>query len=175
MTTPTSALGMSHIQTEFGGSNPIALSEYYGVNANVAASGTIRMASFLGISAGPPVQVLAKFPTKAGLTSPQNAWCVFASTGGYTQVPTSDYTWLLSGAASSYQIRYIRTAGSETSLSGGLANNTWYALSTTRTMYLSVTLTGQVKDLTANVQISYVSNSTIISYASVTWQAERLK
>ena len=51
MTTPTSQLGMSHIQTEFGGSNPIALSEYYGVNANVPGSGTIRMAQFLGISA----------------------------------------------------------------------------------------------------------------------------
>lgn len=58
MTTPTSVLGMSDIQTEFGGSNPIALSEYYGVNANVAVSGTITMASFLGISAwtGDPTQ-----------------------------------------------------------------------------------------------------------------------
>jgi hypothetical protein len=53
MTTPTSVLGMSNIQTEFGGSNPIALSEYYGVNANVAVSGVITMASFLGISSFP--------------------------------------------------------------------------------------------------------------------------
>jgi hypothetical protein len=41
---------MSHIQTEFGGVNPISLSEYYG-KGSAPASGTIAMSQFRGVSA----------------------------------------------------------------------------------------------------------------------------
>jgi len=64
MTTPTTNLTMSSIQTEFGGSNPISLSEYYQGGGNVPSgqstsatdgtaiptSGTIRMGEFRGIT-----------------------------------------------------------------------------------------------------------------------------
>jgi hypothetical protein len=50
MTTPTTNLGMSHIQTEFGGANPIYLSEYYG-KGGAPASGTIAMSTFRGKTA----------------------------------------------------------------------------------------------------------------------------
>lgn len=53
-----SPLSLSEIQTEFGGSNPISLSEYYrggglvpngpSQNANIAASGAISMGGFYG-------------------------------------------------------------------------------------------------------------------------------
>lgn len=52
MALPSSgALALSDIQTEFGGSNPIGLSEYYGVATGVPASGTIAISDFYGTSA----------------------------------------------------------------------------------------------------------------------------
>ena len=53
MALPSSgALSLSDIQTEFGGVNPIAISEYYGVATGVPASGTIAISDFYGTSAG---------------------------------------------------------------------------------------------------------------------------
>lgn len=67
MALPTSGpLSLANIQTEFGGANPISLSEYYaggslvpagttGTNGAVPSSGTISIANFYGTSALPPV------------------------------------------------------------------------------------------------------------------------
>lgn len=58
MALPSSgALSLSDIQTEFGGSNPISLSEYYGVDTGVPASGTIAISDFYGTSASSAVTV----------------------------------------------------------------------------------------------------------------------
>jgi hypothetical protein len=48
------AISLANVQTEFGGSNPIGINEYYGVAAGVPASGTISLANFYGKSAGAP-------------------------------------------------------------------------------------------------------------------------
>ena len=66
MTTPSngSSISWSQIQTEFGGANPISLSEYYagaglvpagtaGQNGAIASSGTISAFMFFGASAIP--------------------------------------------------------------------------------------------------------------------------
>lgn len=45
------AISLNDIQTEFGGSNPISLSEYYGAAAGIPASGTISIGDFYGASA----------------------------------------------------------------------------------------------------------------------------
>ena len=45
------AISLANIQTEFGGSNPIGINEYYGVAAGVPASGTISLNDFYGKSA----------------------------------------------------------------------------------------------------------------------------
>jgi len=66
MTTPTTNLGMSHIQSEFGGANPAALSEYYRGGGTgyvpstqatsvtdgtaISTSGLIRMGMFRGLT-----------------------------------------------------------------------------------------------------------------------------
>ena len=42
------AISLADIQTEFGGSNPIAITEYYGVADGVPASGQIGIAHFYG-------------------------------------------------------------------------------------------------------------------------------
>lgn len=44
------AISLANVQTEFGGTNPIAITEYYGVAAGVPASGTIALDDFYGTS-----------------------------------------------------------------------------------------------------------------------------
>jgi hypothetical protein len=39
---------LDDIQTEFGGSNPISLSEYYGVTSAIPSSGAISVSDFYG-------------------------------------------------------------------------------------------------------------------------------
>ena len=45
-------ISLANVQSEFGGSNPIGINEYYGVAAGVPASGTISLNNFYGKSAG---------------------------------------------------------------------------------------------------------------------------
>lgn len=51
MAVPTGTVTMQDIQDEHGGSHPISLSEYYGVDTGVPASGTISMDDLRGTSA----------------------------------------------------------------------------------------------------------------------------
>jgi hypothetical protein len=46
------AISLLDIQNEFGGSNPISLSEYYGAASGIPASGAISIGNFYGASAG---------------------------------------------------------------------------------------------------------------------------
>lgn len=48
------AISLSQIQTEFGGTNPISLNEYYSAASGIPASGTISMNQFYGASAVVP-------------------------------------------------------------------------------------------------------------------------
>jgi hypothetical protein len=54
-------ISLSDIQTEFGGSNPISISEYYAAAAGLPASGEISISDFYGLSfdTTPPVITLA--------------------------------------------------------------------------------------------------------------------
>jgi hypothetical protein len=176
MTTPTSALGLSHIQTEFGGSNPIGMSEYYGVNANVASSGEHRMARFLGISASTPsAQVLARDGYDFGIFS-ANSSTIHHTANGICVVNGSagNYSWLLGGANTDYEIRATRTNATglgSLAFSTGWANNTWIGLGTTRTVYNRVTSIG-IHTATASISIRWASNGTIIQTATHTYTVE---
>lgn len=44
------AISLGDIQSEFGGSNPISISEYYGADTGVPGSGTISLSDFYGTS-----------------------------------------------------------------------------------------------------------------------------
>lgn len=44
------AISLANVQTEFGGVNPISISEYYGKVAGIPASGTISLSHFYGKS-----------------------------------------------------------------------------------------------------------------------------
>jgi len=49
------AISLNDIQTEFGGTNPISISEYYGADTGVPASGTISISDFYGTSNAPTI------------------------------------------------------------------------------------------------------------------------
>ena len=147
----------------------------------------LGMAGFGVISTGEfaTVQVLTRSADVAQFAGP-NAFIVFKTTGvvdgrsveysaGNTFV---SYNWLSSGGTIAngndntlYDIRYVRTAGSNTSLDGGMSNNTWYNLNTDRTMYLLSQSDGVTYTLTATVAIKYNANSTIISSATCDWSS----
>jgi len=139
MTTPTSSLGMSHIQTEFGGSNPISLSEYYGVNANVPSSGVINMSQFLGISnyaASTPDWSLYAFAiSPQDISVEMRLW----SNGTYHGIEdgTINYagTWKTGGGTgANYEARFTKMTGSDPT---GDVTNTWISLSTNRSWVIS--------------------------------------
>jgi hypothetical protein len=44
------AISLGDIQTEFGGTNPISISEYYGADTGVPGSGTLSLSDFYGTS-----------------------------------------------------------------------------------------------------------------------------
>lgn len=64
------AISLYNIQTEFGGSNPIAISEYYAAASGIPSSGTITFNNFYGKSApssgGPPTPVPSSIPGRSG-------------------------------------------------------------------------------------------------------------
>jgi hypothetical protein len=45
-------ISLANVQTEFGGTNPIGINEYYGAATGVPSSGTISLNDFYGKSAG---------------------------------------------------------------------------------------------------------------------------
>lgn len=153
MTLPTSGpLTLADIQTEFGGSNPISLSEYYaggsyvpagtsGTNGAVPSSGTISVWNFYGTSAlsfspaggtsaGSPQTLLVEdfWPATAVqlITCSQSATWVWSSTG----TGTLSSTVASGGSATSIQFTltgqngFIRTR--VITLSGTAAGVTRY-------------------------------------------------
>ena len=55
--TSSGTICLSNVQAEFGGSNPICLSEYYGAASGVPSSGTICLSNFYGKSAAQTINV----------------------------------------------------------------------------------------------------------------------
>lgn len=111
MTLPTSGpLTLADIQTEFGGSNPISLSEYYAGGAYVPAgttgtygavpsSGVIGIRNFYGTSKILDTQTVTSGSTSTG-TDPYFNWYGYKGTGSPTFGSISDGTSnIYSGAA----------------------------------------------------------------------------
>jgi len=180
MTTPTVNLGLGAIQTEYGGSNPVALSEYYSACTNVAVSGTITMASFLGTTklAG-TTRLDAETLTAHGIHSAScnnNFWANGTSqqlvVGDITAIGAGNYTWLQGGAAGDYEIKATKTSGAATpTFSTGWANNTWIVMSTNRFLSLSRSIFGN-SIVQVSVSIRYTSNATVINTATTAMSAE---
>lgn len=72
------AISLNDIQTEFGGTNPISISEYYDAATGVPASGTISFSHFYGKSAIVPGQQWYVSPGTYTFTVPSNITFVSA-------------------------------------------------------------------------------------------------
>lgn len=86
------AISLQDIATEFGGSTPHSISEYYGVASGVPSSGTIDFADFYGTSAGIPQSGLLMEMDPANYSS-GSTWNDSAGTNNdMTKVGSPSYT-----------------------------------------------------------------------------------
>ena len=139
-------ISLEDIQTEFGGSNPISIEEYYrgGVNVpvitetiGIPASGTISLEDFYGTSATSAFTVnlgnhtlsaLDAFPGIRTLNTGQLQ--VTNVSGVFGNVASQWGTPITASIGSSYEVRVSSVSGGTLS---GPAANTWHAMSSTRT------------------------------------------
>ena len=159
MPVPTTSVGLSSIQTEYGGSNPISLSEYYRGGTNVPSgqtsaygtiptSGAINIGVFRGTNKAVAASVNIATTGESGTdtnydNASSNAGYVLYNNGSaetYNTSGTTTFTtpltgqWLVAGSASDFSVRATITSQSG---SGGAVSvvgtfNTWLSLSTTR-------------------------------------------
>lgn len=189
MTLQTSgAISLGQVQTEFGGSNPISMSEYYaggtrvpagtsGTNGAVPASGAVSMSKFYGTSSlvisgvnDTGVYGIGTYDASATFGFNANGATVeLTSTGGFTPV---SYNWITpTSAATDYQVRVTVTSGSLTSSSG---TGTWITLGGTAKQWsLSVSTSFyEVYEATElSVEIRKTSTGTVVDTAIVTLSA----
>lgn len=172
MTLPSSgALTHTAIQTEFGGTNPITMSEYYGRTANIAASGAIKMSMFYGQSA---LTVNAQtftaesydsagsagnYQAAASITFHANGKAVvYAGTINDPMTPQTSWNWLVAGSASAVDLKVTGYSGD--ALSTSLVLNQRYVLSTDRTLLITASASDPNFQTKSNsVSYSLVANS----------------
>lgn len=185
MTLPSSGpLTLANIQTEFGGSNPISLSEYYaggsyvpagttGTYGAVPSSGTISIRNFYGTSnvvISITDQTISDLDASAAyayyiLTS---GGLVQSSTQGGGTSPTTLETWCTpTSQASNYEALVTVTSGS---LSGGTSGS-WVALSSSRAWYVEEFSSGASNQCIFTVQIRRIGTSTTLDTATITLEA----
>jgi hypothetical protein len=111
MALPSSGpLSLADIQTEFGGSNPISLSEYYaggglvppgttGTYGAVPSSGEISIRNFYGTAATGPLSIII---------SPSSLYNIFSGTGTVTSDPA---TGIASGGSGGYSYAWTFVSG----------------------------------------------------------------
>lgn len=169
-------ISFNEIQTEFGGSNPISLSEYYGVDTGVPASGTISVSDFYGTSAAPSVTLGFDQADYAGSDSnPFSSTATFtmnrngdALTGGNLVSESGDYlTPNSTDAGDAFEVRLALTGGSASSLTGP-ALNTWWPLTQDRQWTLS---TGTSANFQGTVSVREIANTSNFDTATVTLTA----
>lgn len=155
------AIKFSEIQTEFGGANPIAVSEYYagganvpsstsGVNGAVPTSGTISISKFYGTS---DVAFSPDGGTTAGAPLALEDFGTF--TASETITCTQSATWTWSRSSGSFGTANVSSGSSATSItftlntSGFDYRQSEFTLTATSggiTRYYVITLTAEGND-----------------------------
>lgn len=163
-------VSLSDIQTEFGGSNPISISEYYSAAGGVPASGEISISDFYGTSAG-TVALSDLNVYNFSAFSSVTASVQYNSDGSVATSPSSSSTWFsptASGTGDDYEIYVSVSSGSTPS--GTL--NTWLALSSARQWSVTDTNDGPSSvTTTLSVQVRDVATETVQDTATVTLTA----
>ena len=164
MTTPTTNIGLGNIQTEFGGSSPISLSEYYcgGANVNISqvkspvdsefisTSGTIRIGMFRN---------LGKFPTGNIVAGGAYVWTLIN-----TNTTSGTNAALLA----------FNTDGSTTKYGAGSSGpNGWYSsypqsnLGGLYYIYAEPSYTNSVGEMSTSISIPGFNSSPFFSWLSM--------
>jgi hypothetical protein len=194
MTTPSTNLGLGAVQTEFGGSNPVAISEYYrggslvgsGTAAGtsgqqIATSGTIRLGDFRAVSA----ITLNDFDSSGGgadISSPYSTSCTITlntdgtitwsvnSNGNWGVEDTNWATPTTGGVGNSYWVRGTVTSGSPGMTSG--TSDTWLQLSSARAWTFSRSTIGTTSGVYTLEIASDSGGSNIITTNTLTISIE---
>ena len=116
------AISLNDIQTEFGGSNPIAITEYYGAAAGIPSSGTIDLADFYGASAG-PAYLDTQTVTVGVSVSQYVSWYGYSNSINLGSI--SDGTSNIYGGASILQIANLNGSSTFLTIEGSRANSGW--------------------------------------------------
>lgn len=179
----TGALALSAVQTEFGGSNPISLSEYYaggtyvaagtsGTNGAVPASGAISVSKFYGTTAV-SLALSDVFVTATRVASGTAvALYELRSTGDIfrtvntTSTDIGDWITPKSAASAGYEVYATLNSGS---LTGGTTGS-WLALSSNRSWNVNQSTTG-IKTAVIGLQIRKTGTTTVLASATITLEA----
>lgn len=178
MAIPSSgAISLTTVQTEFGGSNPISLSEYYAGGAYVPAgtsgtygavpsSGAISLRNFYGTTAVTIFLSNLSIIDFTGGGSDASAGYQLTSGGIENQIvgasTTQTATWCTpTGQAVNYEV-YATATGSP--LTVGTVN-AWVALSTTRTWRLDASI-GSNLSTTLSISVRRVGTTTPVFTAT---------
>jgi hypothetical protein len=179
-------LTLADIQTEFGGSNPISLSEYYaggslvpgsttGTYGAVPTSGAISIRNFYGTSAG-VVSITNQSISDINFGSAEAYY--FVTSGGQiaqsTQSgginPTNLEQWVTPlSAVGLFEARVTITSGA---LTGGSGTGTWLPLSTTRNWYIENSVSGTFEECVFTIEIRRTTSGVIQDSATITLYAE---
>ena len=177
------AITLAMVQTEFGGSNPISLSEYYagggrvpsgttGTYGAVPSSGAISLRNFYGTS-NVVISITDQFidDFTAGSRNALTGYRLTSAGLAQSQVNatfTTVETWCTpTGEAVNYEVLVTVTAGTLTSGTSG----SWIALSTTRTWTRDAAI-GTNELCTFTVQIRRVGSGTVLDTATITLNAD---
>lgn len=185
MALPTSGpLSLANIQTEFGGANPISLSEYYaggglvpagtaGTNGAVPSSGTISIANFYGTTAATvnftdtSVQQFIGSGTSFVQYQIRNTgyvWITDISTGD----PFQYEQWVSpTSAASNYEVFATLSSGSLTTGTTG----SWLSLGTDRNWTCRQVGAG-VTQASLSMQVRSIGTTTVLDTWTVNLSAE---
>jgi hypothetical protein len=156
MALPSSGpLSLADIQTEFGGSNPISLSEYYaggglvppgttGTYGAVPSSGEISIRNFYGTAATGPLSIII---------SPSSLYNIFSGTGTVTSDPA---TGTATGGSGGYSYAWTFVSGNSYTI-----NNPFTATATFST-FLSA---GQFKS--GNYRCTVTDSSSATAFADI--------
>lgn len=162
------SIALSEIQAEFGGSNPISISEYYGEDTGIPASGTISFSDFYGTSSIlDPAFSSSSFTASDSQTSGLAIASFELETDGDVLCETTgaNGTWMNNGAttASEFEVFVTKTSGS--ALIGFSAVDTWLTLDSDRAWTVS-TGAGSTS-ATISVSIRKIGTSTVLTSTSV--------
>lgn len=176
----TGNLSLSQVRTEFGALATTPLSAFvrggawvpdFPANAGVPVALPISLRQLLGASAAPPVSIsnqiidaTAFSPATASATYILEAAGLVKRSINGTQ--TTIETWLQSGAAADYEVRFTLQAGALSSGSTGV----WQALSATRSVGVSRSTIGQAT-ATVLAEIRAIGGTLILDSAQITLTA----